>query len=375
MRRRPDEDATPAAGLGWSGPWRAAVAAGLAAAVLLLTGALALSGGPASHMSVLYLLPIAAAALVLGTRMGLVVLAASALCYGGLFVLDPPGEHGHGDHGALAGHIVGMWAATALVALVIATLIGRIGSTLRHREEMVRALEDRAERHARVVALSTLAAGAAHELGSPLATIAIAAKELERGAASGLDGEALARDARLIRAQVTRCRAILDQMGASAGGPAGESPERVPASEIVRDALDALPAGLRGRIDVAGATSWAVLAPRSSVARALANLVQNALEASAPDARVRVEVEEARERVRLRVRDQGEGMAPDVLARAGEPFFSTKAPGRGQGLGLFLARAVAEQLGGALLLESVAGGGTTATLELRAESAAAARPE
>lgn len=340
------------------------MAAGLAPMLLVLTAALAASGGPASHFSVLYLLPVAVAALVLGTRSGLLVLAASILSYGSLFVLDPPSAHGHDDHGGLANHIVGMWVATALVALAIAVLMGGMTAALRARQAALRALEERAERHAHLVALSTLAAGAAHELGSPLATIAVAAREIEHAAADAC-AAGLAADARLIRAQVTRCRSILDQMTAAAGGPPGEAPQRVPATEIVREALADLPAGQQERVDVAGTTGASVEAPLSAVAAALRSLLRNALDASPGGAPVELAVKTDSGRLRLEVRDRGEGMPPEVLARAGEPFFTTKPPGKGSGLGLFVARSVAEQLGGEILLESRPGAGTTATLALR----------
>jgi two-component system sensor histidine kinase RegB len=72
--------------------------------------------------------------------------------------------------------------------------------------------------------------------------------------------------------------------------------------------------------------------------------------------------------LRVTVRDSGEGMAPGVLARATEPFFTTKRPGHGMGMGLFLARALVEQLGGTLELQSVPGSGTSAVLALPAAS-------
>jgi two-component system sensor histidine kinase RegB len=321
-------------------------------------------------VSVLYLLPIAAAASLLGTRAALAALAVSAFCYGTLFVVDPPAYHGHDDHDGLAAHIVGMWAATALVALVIALLVGRTTAALRRRQEQVRALEDRSAREARLVSLSTLAAGAAHELGSPLATIAVAARELERGALEGSPRDELAADARLVREQLERCRAILAKLGTSAADPLGEAPEHIAAAEIVRDALVDLDPDLRERVDVEDAPDAQILAPRSPVVRALGNLLRNALDASPPDAHVSLAVEATRDRLRLRVRDRGAGMEPGVLARAGEPFFTTKPPGAGQGLGLFLARLVAEQLGGGLRVESAPGRGTTAVLEFRAAEGA-----
>jgi two-component system sensor histidine kinase RegB len=72
----------------------------------------------------------------------------------------------------------------------------------------------------------------------------------------------------------------------------------------------------------------------------------------------------AGDEVRFEVRDEGAGMTPDVLARAGEPFFSTRAPGAGMGLGLYLARAIVEHLGGRLALDSAEGRGTRVAIEL-----------
>lgn len=109
-----------------------------------------------------------------------------------------------------------------------------------------------------------------------------------------------------------------------------------------------------------------VRAPVRSLAMATRGLVQNALDASSEH----VELAAAREPngdLAIEVRDRGTGMSADVLARAGEPFFTTKPAGRGMGLGLFLARAVVEQLGGVLRVESTVGEGTRARLILPAK--------
>src|SRR5262249_10631594 len=93
-------------------------------------------------------------------------------------------------------------------------------------------------------------------------------------------------------------------------------------------------------------------------------IVKNALDASS-DVLVRASCQNGH--LVIEVRDQGPGMAPEVLARAGEPFFTTKPPGKGMGLGIFLTRALVERLGGRFQLESVPGKGTTAPVALRGE--------
>jgi two-component system sensor histidine kinase RegB len=106
--------------------------------------------------------------------------------------------------------------------------------------------------------------------------------------------------------------------------------------------------------------------PPKALARALRSLLKNALQASPAGSRVDLRFQVAGAEVRVEVADRGAGIPPDVLARVGEPFFTTKMPGEGMGLGLFLTRALAEQLGGALDLESQPGKGTTARLRLPA---------
>lgn len=333
--------------------------------IVVLTALLALAGGPASHFSVLYLVPVALAALVLGAGAGFLAVAFGALCYASLFLLSHPAPHVHGDDHGLGIHILAMWIATALVAAVIAAVVGGIASALRRREDELRRLEALSARNARLVSLSTLAAGAAHELGSPLATIAVAARELERGAASDERDHELVADARLIREQVERCRVILSRMGDSAGSSTGESPEIVDVQDLLSGLRESLAGGEASRVVIHATERGAqVFGPRLNLGRALGNLVRNALDASAAGDAVDVSAASDASSVRLTVRDHGTGMTPPVLARASEPFFTTRPPGAGQGLGLFLARAVAEQLGGGLRIDSEPGAGTTVTITL-----------
>jgi two-component system sensor histidine kinase RegB len=104
--------------------------------------------------------------------------------------------------------------------------------------------------------------------------------------------------------------------------------------------------------------------PLRPIEQAVGILVDNALEASPDDKPVRLSIHSRDGHIVFEVRDQGMGMPPDVVRRAGEPFFTTKPPGEGMGLGLFLVRLVAEKLGGSLRLESELGKGTRAVLEL-----------
>ncbi|HEY6510284.1 MAG TPA: ATP-binding protein, partial [Vicinamibacterales bacterium] len=213
--------------------------------------------------------------------------------------------------------------------------------------------------------LTTLAAGAAHELSTPLATIALASRELQHAADARGTVPDLAEDARLIRAEVDRCQAILDQMSGRAGGATADDPESIDPATLVAEIRARLSADQLARLQVRlPAAAVPVLLPRAGLTQAVFSLVKNAFDATAEDKTtpVVIALEQERGRLRVTVADQGPGMSPETLGRIGEPFFTTKDPGRGLGLGLFLTRVFAERVGGGLTVTS--NNGTTACLEL-----------
>jgi two-component system sensor histidine kinase RegB len=106
--------------------------------------------------------------------------------------------------------------------------------------------------------------------------------------------------------------------------------------------------------------------PAEQIAQSIAALIKNALEAGSPASKVIVTMAREPSEVEITIADRGTGIPEDVLAHVGEPFFTTKQPGRGMGLGVFLARTFVESRGGALLIESSPGVGTRAVVRLPA---------
>jgi len=334
---------------------------------LLFTLLLTLSGGPDNPFGAIYAIHVAMAAMTGSARATWLVAVLSALGYAVAFRWHETQHFWHGPVSAgisLQLHAVGMWLAVAVVAVVITFFIGRITRSLRLREVALQRIGLLAARNARLASLTTLAAGAAHELGSPLGTIAVVAGDIERETRDVEGLAALAQDARLLRSEVERCRAILDRMSGRAAYFEAEQREAL-RSEHAAELFDTDALGdAATRIDLAmDAAPGASLGLRADFSAVVLPLVLNALDASSQEARVRVEIARDGERVRVLVRDQGHGMSAEVLERAGEPFFTTRRPGRGTGLGLFVVRLHAERLGGALRLDSAPGAGTTASVE------------
>lgn len=210
--------------LAWRSPAPSprAVPALLTLDTLLLTALLGLSGGPGNPFTALYVVHVALAAVALPAVWTWWTVALSGACYAGLFWLHVPLQFGTGGP-SVALQTAGWGVAVLLVAAVTATFIAPVSSALRARESQLSAAEARAARSEWLASLAALAAGTAHELGTPLGTIAVAARELERVAETvgGASEDRVVDDARLIRTQVDRCRAILDRLSALDPGGGG----------------------------------------------------------------------------------------------------------------------------------------------------------
>jgi two-component system, sensor histidine kinase RegB len=338
----------------------------LAFDTICLTALLALSGGPANPFSVLYLVEITLSAVVLSKAWTWMLGGLSAVGFGLLFWahVRVPVFEGHHETGGFSAHLIGMWIAFTVGAFLITVFIGKVSEALRRQEQESLEFQQRLAHHERLASIATLAAGAAHELGTPLATIAVASRDLELSGKELAIDSTLAEDARLIRSEVERCGKILRQMSGRGAEPAGEMPVFTSLQEICAGLKSELSSEEANLVQTEVTGESKALLPPGAVRQALTALVKNALQASPPGHRVTLMAESWPERVRFTVQDSGCGMSLETLNRISEPFYTTKGTGCGLGLGTFLARVFAERLNGSLVFESELGTGTKAILEL-----------
>jgi two-component system, sensor histidine kinase RegB len=326
--------------------------------VASLTALFYFSGGSTNPFVVLYLLPLAIAAAALPAPYVWGMAAVTTLSYTALLVWHVPLPHSAQAHDADFGlHVLGMWLGFVLSAALIAGFAVRMTATVRERDRMLAALRENALRHERVLALGTLATGAAHELGTPLSTMAVLVKDIEPE--RGVSAEKLA----ILRAQIARCKEILASLSAAAGQVRAESGQRLALDAWLRELVDrwsSLRPGISVRQHFDGTQPPPRIVAEQTLAQAITNILNNAADASPHS--VEVDARWSADELVLEIADRGAGLAPELQANVGEPFLTTKSDGLG--LGLFLAYTTLSRFGGAVRLTNRAGGGVCCRLTL-----------
>lgn len=339
-----------------------AVGLQLVADAVMLTVALGLWGGTTNPFAALFLVPVILATQISATWTWALV-AATAAGSGVLFVWRPLPTSADD---AYVGHLHGAWIALVASSAIGAWMVQRVTrSTTRERNELTRLRDENiADQH--LAALGTLAAGAAHELGTPLGTVNLLAAELPH-----MEPEEQRSAIDTIKREVERCKDILHRMA---------SPEVRVSALSARDAQPWFLCELQDELDepdgvkltfVATAatreTQGTTTLARASLGQIIRELVANGAEAcrKKPASRgVTVRIDVVGMEALVEVDDDGVGMEPHIAAAVFDPFFTTKPEGQGMGLGLYLARAQLRQLGGTLELQSSPGRGTKVTLRV-----------
>lgn len=342
-----------------------------------LTALLYATGGPNNPFSLFFFVNVSLSALVLNRKWAWGLNVMSVLCFAGLLFdhnqieqLDMGLGSIRENDGVMSLQHLGLVVAFSTCSSVIVYFMTRLTDELRQQQQAVRQAEESKARYEKIEALGTLAAGAAHELATPLSTIAIVAKDVEKAFEKhppnfpGADD--VVEDVSLIRSQLDRCRGILDRMSSHAGESIGEQMQSVSMKELINSCLEGLIGAQRVQVGLpSDAGSWMVEVPLDALSQAIRGLIKNAIDADTSGKSVRLEVLQRGEKAEIEITDWGPGMPEEVLQRVSEPFFTTKSPGMGMGLGVFLAINVLRSVDGDVVYRSEPGQGTTATVSFR----------
>lgn len=340
----------------------------LLADVAALTALLYFSGGSSNPFVSLYLLPLIVTAIVLPRLCAGLMAVITAACYTLLMFENVPLP---AHHDLFNLHLLGMWFNFMLSVVLIFFFVVRMAAALHEREYRLAAAREESLRNEQIVALGTLAAGAAHELGTPLSTMAVIAKEIEKEHA---EQPALIADMRCLRDQIEVCKRTLTRLRAYAGEEGGARAERLSLEVFLNEMLEHWRL-MRPAVPVTsqwtGPQPSPVIIAEQTLAQTLTNLINNAADASPGGVEISGRWDDRE--LALEIRDLGPGITPEVADRAGKTFVTTKSSGQGLGLGLLLANATVERLGGKVHLFNRAGGGacTQVTLPLSALAATA----
>jgi two-component system sensor histidine kinase RegB len=268
----------------------------------------------------------------------------------------------HHAAGAFELHIWGMWYGFLLSAVLVALFVARIGTTLRAHDRALAEAREQAVRNEQWLALGTLAAGTAHELGTPLSTMAVISADL---ADELRDDPDLVEPLGVLRSQVDRCKGILSRMAMDAGELRADAGRRI----ALDDYLAALLAEWRAvRPSARVSAEWHGTDPAPQIVadraltQAIHNILHNAADAS-PEA-VEVQASWDATALNIEVYDHGAGLAQASENRIGAPLVSGKGDSGGLGLGLLLARTVLERLGGRVELSPRQPAGVRARITL-----------
>jgi len=320
----------------------------LAGDAVFLSVLLSLSGGAANPFTVLYFVPIMLATQV-SPRWTWGVASSCLLLFGLLFFIGPVHAQPHGHH--FSGHLKGMWFAFAVSGVVMTVFVHRIAVAIAAWREELYSLRAAAMRDRQLGRIGSLAAGAAHELGTPLGTMTVLLGELRTMNAT--ERESAIEE---IRSELFRCKDIVAAMANSelrVGSLSSADTEPWSVSEIDQD--------LTVEIACEFDSPPQISAPKSAVMRIVRELISNA-ESAGPESSVQLAIDADARFVSFTVTDDGPGMAKSVEQKATDPFFTTNEEGPHMGLGLFLAESQAHQLGGSLSIDSSVGVGTKVCL-------------
>ena len=342
--------------------------------VILLTILLSQTGGVMNPFSFLYLLHIVIGAILMPPLWSWGLTFLTIFSYSSLYfpIFNSLMDHSANDSSSIKVicidilstaasnqskmdlHLKGMLVAFALTSLFIVYFIGKIRQALADHNLTVFQLKEEKSRSEQLASLATLAAGTAHELSTPLSTIKLVTGEMFQSVKIYEDNDEILEDLNLVRDQIDKCEEVLYQMSEGAGEHRGEEFQLFSMLDLIDEAILMLPDGCEERISVDNTSDdYEIYGPHQTFTRTLKGLLKNAIDADTnPESKISLNSWHDENFIVFNIKDNGSGMDDETILKATEPFYTTRAPGSGMGLGLFLAKSVAERFGGRLIILS-----------------------
>jgi two-component system, sensor histidine kinase RegB len=330
--------------------------------VAALTVQLYLSGGAVNPFTSLFLLQVILGAVLLRPASIWALVLVAGACFMGLTrfsrTIDLSAyERAHGET-TFDLHVAGMFICFLLAAVLLVLFLTRVTRNLRDQDHRLSELRQQSAEEEHIVRMGLLASGAAHELGTPLATLSVILNDWERMPSLQAD---LGSEIGEMQTALARCKDIVSRILLAAGEARGEAFERTTLGSFIDDVVaEWREARSPTRLDyVSDIGADTLIVSDTAIRQILLNVFDNALEAS-PDW-VGIEAFRRGDLLAITVRDRGPGFAPEILANFGKPYQSTKQRA-GRGLGLFLVVNVLRKLGGTVVARNNLSLGATVEL-------------
>ena len=322
------------------------------------------TGGYSNPLVWMYLLPLTVAAVALKREYAWLLTAIAVTCYSVLVFYYVPLSHLHMHD--IAGktldiHLVGMWIGFVVSAGIIAFFVTRIGQSLRDYDRIMATIREKSLESERILSLGTLAASAAHELGTPLATMAVVSKELAQDLTN--QPEQL-QQLEILRTQIGRCKEILSSITRNAGKSRADAGHGLALREFLQEVIqrwrDTRPA-TELVVSLCNSNNNPLIFTDRTLIQAMQNLLDNAADAS-PE-RVLFSADWDENILQLSIRDFGTGITDEVKKQLGKPFFTSKNE-KGMGLGVYLTQVTLARFNGELNLSNHIEGGVLTLVKL-----------
>ncbi len=336
--------------------------------LLLLGCLLALSGGSSNGLVALLLLPVAIGSVLLPVVRSYLLACLAVAVYTLLLLLNDHSllantvDIGHAEHSLFSQHLLQMWWAFVLSAVLISWFVSTQAQLIREKAKQLNQLQQQQLQQEQALAIATYAANAAHQLATPIQNLALLAEELEGDKPVMLD----------LQQQLKRCQSIVSQLRENAH----LMPNAKQATELLFNFLQlSIERWLASRPDITlcltkqSDDSVLEIAETISLSAALFNILDNAADAGVAlnQAQLSIDIKQHQGSLSLKIRDYGEGLSAQRLAELGKIPLPSDS---GLGLGQFLANITLERLGATIHRSNLAGGGMLTEINFSAEKIA-----